>query len=61
MKVKKGGNADGNRQKTDEEYALEKTLRQRKTDAILDKISTSGYDSLTKAEKDFLFNQSKNG
>jgi len=25
-------------------------------DAILDKISKSGYDSLTKMEKDFLFN-----
>ena len=31
------------------------------SDKILDKISKSGYDSLTKEEKDFLFNQSKNG
>ena len=26
-----------------------------KTDAILDKIKAGGYDSLSKAEKDFLF------
>ena len=29
--------------------------KQRKTDEILDKISKSGYDSLTQDEKDFLF------
>jgi len=28
-------------------------------DAILDKIGKSGYDSLTKAEKDFLFKAGK--
>ena len=32
---------------------------QKKIDAILDKISKSGYDSLTKAEKDFLFKAGK--
>ncbi len=32
---------------------------QQKIDAILDKISTSGYDSLTKVEKDFLFHAGK--
>jgi hypothetical protein len=47
--------------KADEDYAYEKRKRQEKTDKILDKISKSGYDSLTKEEKDFLFNQSKNG
>jgi len=47
--------------KSDEEYNLEKKQKQAKTDAILDKISKSGYESLTKAEKEFLFNQSKNG
>ncbi len=31
--------------------------KQRKIDAILDKISKSGYDSLTQKEKEFLFNQ----
>ncbi|MFA7272998.1 MAG: rhomboid family intramembrane serine protease [Crocinitomicaceae bacterium] len=44
--------------KSDEQYALEKKLNQEKTDAILDKISRAGYDSLSKAEKDFLFKQS---
>ncbi len=32
---------------------------QKKLDEILDKISTSGYDSLTKEEKHFLFHVSK--
>ena len=47
--------------KTDEEYNYERKLRQDKTDVILDKIAKSGYESLSKSEKDFLFNQSKNG
>lgn len=37
----------------------EKDLNQKKIDAILDKISKSGYESLTKAEKDFLFKAGK--
>ena len=37
----------------------EKENRQRKIDAILDKISKSGYESLSKAEKDFLFKAGK--
>jgi membrane associated rhomboid family serine protease len=36
-----------------------KSQQQRKTDDILDKISQSGYDSLSKAEKDFLFKAGK--
>ncbi len=36
-----------------------KETRQRKIDAILDKISKSGYESLSKAEKDFLFKAGK--
>lgn len=59
MKVKKGGSNP--RFKTDEEYAQEKKNKQQEIDRILDKISKSGYESLTKKEKDFLFNQSKNG
>ena len=35
------------------------TEKQRKVDSILDKISKSGYESLTKAEKDFLFKAGK--
>ncbi len=64
LKFIKGNNKSkstaNKRFKTDEEYNSEKKNRQEKTDAILDKISKSGYESLTKAEKDFLFNQSKN-
>ncbi len=36
-----------------------KTDNQQRIDAILDKIGKSGYDSLTKAEKDFLFKAGK--
>jgi hypothetical protein len=46
--------------KSDEEYNIEKKTKQEKIDQILDKISKSGYESLTRQEKDFLFNQSKN-
>ncbi len=46
--------------KKDEDYAYEKTKKQERTDMILDKIAKSGYESLNKEEKDFLFNQSKN-
>ena len=35
------------------------SFNQKQIDAILDKISKSGYDTLTKAEKDFLFKQGK--
>ena len=35
--------------------------KQKKIDAILDKISASGYDALTKEEKDFLFKSTKGG
>jgi membrane associated rhomboid family serine protease len=57
LKVKRGGNQG--RPKTDEEFIEEAKARQVKIDSILDKISKSGYESLTKAEKDFLFHQSK--
>jgi hypothetical protein len=33
--------------------------RQQKVDEILDKIKLSGYESLSKEEKDYLFNASK--
>ena len=60
MKVKKGGRSN-TRIKTDEEYNEDSKARQEQVDRILDKISRSGYESLSKKEKDFLFNQSKNG
>ena len=45
---------------TDYEYNKVKTDRQTKINAILDKISKGGYDSLTKEEKDTLFRESQN-
>ena len=56
LRVKKGG-----RPLTDEEFNLQKKQNQEMTDKILDKISKSGYESLSKSEKEFLFKQSKNG
>ncbi len=38
---------------------LNKTEKQKKIDHILDKISESGYDTLSKEEKDFLFQSGK--
>jgi len=38
---------------------ISKDEHQKKIDAILDKISNSGYESLSKAEKDFLFRAGK--
>ena len=35
------------------------TLDQKKIDAILDKIASSGYESLTKTEKEYLFRAGK--
>ncbi len=46
--------------KDDYSYNENKKKRQEKVDQILDKIKDSGYESLTKAEKDFLFDASKN-
>ncbi|MES2554805.1 MAG: rhomboid family intramembrane serine protease [Bacteroidota bacterium] len=56
MRVERGG---GRTVKTDEQYNMEAKERQKKIDAILDKISKSGYESLSKSEKEFLFSQSK--
>ena len=42
----------------DDFYRNNKANKQKQVDAILDKISKNGYDSLTKKEKDFLFKYS---
>jgi len=57
MKVKysKAGKRSGTAPSSD--YSSKED--QQKVDDILDKISKSGYDSLTKAEKDFLFKASQ--
>ena len=46
--------------KDDYTYNQNKKKRQEKVDQILDKIKDSGYESLSKADKDFLFDASKN-
>jgi membrane associated rhomboid family serine protease len=46
------------RPKTDDEFNAERKEKQLRTDAILDKINRSGYNSLTADEKDFLAQQS---
>ena len=44
---------------SDEDYIQDKKSRQEQIDRILDKISKSGYGSLTQKEKDILFRSSK--
>jgi len=48
-----------NKPKSDWEYTQERNNTQDEVDRILDKIKATGYDSLTKKEKDFLFKQKK--
>ena len=43
----------------DESYLQTKKARQEHIDEILDKISKSGYGSLSKEEKEILFKHSK--
>jgi len=43
--------------KSVEKYVTKEDTSQKKIDAILDKISRSGYESLSKEEKEFLFRQ----
>ena len=45
------------RPKSDFEYNQEKVTNQKEVDRILDKIAKGGYDSLTREEKSFLFQQ----
>ena len=47
------------RRETDEEYNQRQRQNQEEIDAILDKIRKSGYDSLTKEEKQKLFKQKR--
>ncbi|MFA5618934.1 MAG: rhomboid family intramembrane serine protease [Weeksellaceae bacterium] len=44
----------------DYEFNAMKVEKQQKMDRILDKISRSGYESLSNAEKEFLFKEGKN-
>ena len=47
------------RPKTDDQFNEERLEKERKLNAILDKINRSGFDSLSKSEKDFLNQQSR--
>lgn len=63
LKVKYRNNKQANTNKPprdDYEYNEVKVDKQKQIDSILDKISKSGYESLSKKEKDFLFKQSNN-
>ena len=58
LKKRHFGNAkksEPQRPLTDEEYNLRRRKDQERVDAILDKISKSGYEHLTREEKEFLF------
>jgi len=44
---------------TDDQYYYNKKLHQQKIDSILDKIKKSGYESLSKEDKELLFKESK--
>ncbi len=58
--VKKKGNTIVHRRpKTDDEFNEERIIKERRLNAILDKINRSGFDSLTLSEKEFLKEQSK--
>ena len=57
MKVHRGGQQNRTSRGTQKSSSRDDEAR---VDEILDKISKSGYDSLSKEEKDFLFRMSKN-
>jgi membrane associated rhomboid family serine protease len=59
LKVKKTKYSTSYRKMTDEEFNMEKVRRMQEIDRILDKIKSSGYDSLTAEEKKRLFEQGK--
>ena len=59
LKVEYGSGKTEVKDQSDEEFNLNKKKQQEQTDKILDKIAKSGYESLSKSEKDFLFQQSK--
>ena len=58
-KVHKNYNTSATNTTTVESRIVKKDKTQQQIDEILDKISASGYDSLSKEEKDFLFRAGK--
>ena len=57
--VHRSGKAKATKSRSKTSGKMNKDDKQKKVDAILDKISKSGYDSLSKSEKDFLFQAGK--
>ena len=57
--VHRTGKTNKARPRTNVKNNINKNDKQRRVDEILDKISKSGYESLSKAEKDFLFQAGK--
>lgn len=56
---RKGKNGSTTSKRTTAAARMNKNEKQKRIDNILDKISKSGYDSLSKEEKDFLFKAGK--
>lgn len=61
IRIVKKNTTSNRRPKTDAQYNAEKKAKQEEINRILDKISKSGYDSLSKREKEILFQASNNG
>ncbi len=59
-KVKVVYRNENSKHNTDSSKPINNRDKQKKVDSILDKISKSGYSSLTDEEKEFLFRESKN-
>ena len=57
LKVKKTKYSAPYRKMTDEEFNMEKVRRMQEIDRILDKIKSSGYDSLTSEERNAFLNR----
>ena len=58
-KIKVSYKNNSNYSDMDMQYNQSKAEKQKEIDRILDKIAQSGYDSLTKSEKEMLFKNSK--
>jgi len=58
-KIKVSYKNNSNNSDMDMQYNQSKAEKQKEIDRILDKIAQSGYDSLTKSEKEMLFKNSK--
>lgn len=59
VSYKNTSNARTAQEMTDAEFNQQKAADQQRIDEILDKISKSGYNNLSKEEKEFLFKMSK--